>query len=252
MSHYENVSSFERNLIGNDYVVGDIHGSLNKLERAMALVGFNFETDRLFCTGDLIDRGGDNLQVLKTLKDSSWFYSIKGNHEQLLLDHFEGEVDPFLPVNPVKNHVQNGGRWFFNLREDTRQRVYSQIKALPLVIEIETSYGRIGLVHAEVGRGYTDWGHFVSQIHKKSNQFDAMWSVEIIRDHKKGKGIPFISREIHGQNKLPGIDFLIHGHYLVEEPFFIGNRYFIDTGLNTGEITIVKIENLPSLSFSVV
>jgi len=44
---------------GRDFVCGDIHGCFDQLEEKLSQVNFDKSTDRLFCVGDLIDRGHD-------------------------------------------------------------------------------------------------------------------------------------------------------------------------------------------------
>lgn len=51
------IETFGVNTIGIDYVLGDIHGRFDLVYENLNNVGFNVETDRLFCVGDLIDRG---------------------------------------------------------------------------------------------------------------------------------------------------------------------------------------------------
>ncbi len=55
------MSAFHRvvppNRRGRDFVVGDLHGYLGALQDALARAGFDPGCDRLFSTGDLIDRG---------------------------------------------------------------------------------------------------------------------------------------------------------------------------------------------------
>lgn len=70
---------------GRDFVVGDVHGEYDKLMSALDEVDFDFEVDRLFAVGDLIDRGPDNLKCLNLMYEP-WFYSVRGNHEQLMFD----------------------------------------------------------------------------------------------------------------------------------------------------------------------
>lgn len=48
------------NTRGRDFVVGDIHGAFDKVEAAMAKVGFDVERDRLLSVGDLVDRGAES------------------------------------------------------------------------------------------------------------------------------------------------------------------------------------------------
>lgn len=58
---------FEPNKVGRDFVVGDIHGCFGKLTDNLKQLNFNFDIDRLFCTGDLVDRGPESHLALDWL-----------------------------------------------------------------------------------------------------------------------------------------------------------------------------------------
>lgn len=75
---------YEKNLIGKDYVVGDIHGSFSALEKLLFKIGFDKKKDRLFSVGDLVDRGNESYKSLEYLS-YPWFYAISGNHEQIII-----------------------------------------------------------------------------------------------------------------------------------------------------------------------
>ena len=45
---------FERNDLGRDFAVGDIHGHFSRLQKKLDEIGFNQDVDRLFSVGDLI------------------------------------------------------------------------------------------------------------------------------------------------------------------------------------------------------
>ena len=107
----------------------------------------------MFCVGDLVDRGNDNLQILG--KQWHWpaFYSIVGNHELLLLDNFFNQAwSPGIFTFGYGHdaHARNGGKWFAKCRRTTRERVAQQLKALPWTMEVQTEWGTVGMVHAEV------------------------------------------------------------------------------------------------------
>ncbi len=50
------IQYFEKNNVGDDFVVGDIHCQFNQLNRQLYEIGFDPKKDRLFAVGDLIDR----------------------------------------------------------------------------------------------------------------------------------------------------------------------------------------------------
>lgn len=79
---------------GRDFVVGDLHGMRAALDRALERVNFDTAHDRLFGTGDLVDRGPDSLGCLALLSEP-WFYGVLGNHERMLLAYL-GEPETWL------------------------------------------------------------------------------------------------------------------------------------------------------------
>lgn len=90
------------NLLGKDYVVGDLHGCFDELELLLNYVSFDKERDRLFCVGDLIHRGPKSLECLNLLKsrnskNEKWFFSTLGNHDEVYNDKnaikYESEDD---------------------------------------------------------------------------------------------------------------------------------------------------------------
>ena len=76
------------------YIVGDIHGCLEMLERLMEKINWRPNKDRLIFLGDYIDRGEDPKGVvdfiLALLETSCLIQCLAGNHEEGLLDFFSG------------------------------------------------------------------------------------------------------------------------------------------------------------------
>jgi len=65
------------------WIIGDIHGyseTFNQLIEKLNLT----EKDVVVCLGDLIDKGPDSFQVLKTVEQSKQISSIRGNHEEMM------------------------------------------------------------------------------------------------------------------------------------------------------------------------
>ena len=63
------------------YVVGDIQGCFEPFQHLLAQVRFNPDKDRLWSTGDLVNRGPQNLETLR------WFHTHRDNVTLVLGNH---------------------------------------------------------------------------------------------------------------------------------------------------------------------
>ena len=75
-----------RDLTMATYVVGDIQGCYQSLVFALDQCQFDPSVDRLWCAGDLINRGPDSLSTLRLLRDmGTAVVAVLGNHDMHLL-----------------------------------------------------------------------------------------------------------------------------------------------------------------------
>lgn len=124
------LQTFEPNTKGRDFVIGDLHGAYPLLEKLLENLNFDFENDRMFSVGDLIDRGPYSLKCLGLLR-KPWLHSALANHEQLMYEAFHGGW-------MGKYWWNNGGSW--GLSGYTAYREMQNYKAgnqetLPLVTD---------------------------------------------------------------------------------------------------------------------
>lgn len=222
-STHSQLVSFSKNTTGTDYVIGDIHGHHSRLMETLSRINFDFENDRLFCVGDLIDRGPESGKVLNLLAEN-WFYSLLGNHEYYMLSG--------LKHNNSKHKMmwlENGGDWIASSDPALWPSWFEAMSKLPIAIQLEGKDGKTyGLLHADYP-GY-NWQEFES-----FDQHDletCLWSRK-----------SFAKRRDH---TIHGIDFLVHGHNSTghtvngqSAALLLGNRYYIEPGAYKGDDFVI-------------
>lgn len=80
------------------YVFSDVHGHRATLERALMRVS-PVEGDRIFCLGDMIDRGPDPVGVLRLVRSLPGVVALMGNHEDLMLSCVGDKDDQLAAIN---------------------------------------------------------------------------------------------------------------------------------------------------------
>lgn len=214
MKQQTTLNFYGLNTAGRDFVVGDLHGCFSALENRLKAADFDPSVDRLFAVGDLIDRGPESLRVLEFLAQP-WFHAVRGNHEAMFLDLYSDGPVGDDAVEAVCR--RNGMNWWIRLEDRDRDRCLKAFAALPIAIQVETTRGTVGLVHADVPEGM-DWPRFLRLISagdEKTIQI-ALWS----------------RRRMERANNagVPGIGRLFVGHTIGDSVRQLGNVYFIDSG----------------------
>ncbi len=215
------IERFSPNTIGRDFVAGDVHGQFHLLSEQLDRFAFDSRNDRLFCVGDLIDRGRDSQAAVRWL-EYSWFHCVRGNHEQMALD---AQSDS----NVRFTWMLNGGEWWDDTPSPIRRKLLSLLDALPIAIVIETAHAPVGIVHADLPPE-TRWSDFLDQVERGDRNAinTALWS----------------RRRVYNRNNtgVPGAAEIYCGHTIVDVPLTLGNVHFIDTGAyTTGRLTVVRL-----------
>lgn len=213
---------------GRDFVVGDLHGCLEPLQRLLAHVGFHPASDRLFSVGDIIDRGPYSIQCLRLLRQP-WFFSCKGNHEALLLAHLR---------QPRQNEPFDAA-WLHALapKFSDRQKLAGEwidvLERLPEVMVVGAGTpGRFQVVHAEIleeKRAVTDalidtW--MFGDGERAATR--CVWGRGLVQAYQRQKPV----RRAHDPERTSPI---FCGHTIVPSVLQLACQIFIDRGAFAGQ-----------------
>lgn len=222
------------NLKGRDFICGDLHGHYELLMQGLEHIHFDPSLDRIFAVGDLIDRGPESSKCMKLLNEK-WFYSVMGNHEQMLLNRQHGSQNLWF---------KNGGLWWLNTSTDDRHELECLANELPTVIVVGACSDRFNIVHSELfsNRLFKDadidsWHTNPTLLHNIES--DLLWGRSQIKKHLNGGGLTCYA----------DLSPTYVGHSEVRAPTWSNSHCFIETGAHSrGVLTIVEIQmksNIP-------
>lgn len=220
------------------YAIGDIHGHLDKLERAHAQVAEDRERNGtadapLVHVGDLVDRGPASAAVVEYLRllseEDPRTVILRGNHDQMYIDFLTQDLDTLrrsgglrwidgvlggretLASYGVRNWLKSATHGA--AQEEVPQAHIDFMQSLPLTYEA----GECLFVHAGIRPGVA--------LADQSDE-DLLW----IRNEF------LLSTADHGA-------LVVHGHTPSDEVEHFGNRLGIDTGAAFGgPLSAVVIE----------
>ena len=75
------------------YAIGDIQGCYQSLKKLLQKINFNINSDKLWLTGDLVNRGPESLKTLDFLLNEipeTNLITVLGNHDLYLITLFYG------------------------------------------------------------------------------------------------------------------------------------------------------------------
>lgn len=149
----------EANHIGRDLIAGDLHGSFDALQQGLEAAKFDPTCDRLFCVGDLTDRGPKNVECLHLLNEP-WFHLTVGNHDiafALNILALNGDNEALAIDQKIQEHyavlaARNGGLWYVMSEPETEMHLLNEARLVadqPHVIIVgKGSPERFNIVHA--------------------------------------------------------------------------------------------------------
>jgi hypothetical protein len=252
----------EENLVGKDYIVGDLHGSVHLLEKFMKEVSFDKEKDRMFSVGDLVDRGIDSFGTLKLIREK-WFFPVLGNHEQMFYSYVKNNPDGY-----GYSFLNNGGDWIqrYAHTDDMMEirDLADELISLPRVRTIKGK-NKIHIVHAEFnvtnGIGLTDENiendetlNQLCRIARSDGEDFSFWGRSLFYDfYGTDPKTCKVSKEKFDRYNSDDLSLIVSGHTIMNTPVKIGKCLNIDTGAfnKYRSLTIysVKSKDLFSINF---
>jgi serine/threonine protein phosphatase 1 len=223
---------------GRLYVIGDIHGRSDLLDRMIAAISGDLETNPIeecvtVTLGDYIDRGPDSRGVLDRLIKNPFptkFIALKGNHE-LMFESFLRDpsvADQWRRFGGLETLMSYGvpvgslmlGKNYEQAAEALKAAVPQSHLEFLSALRTSLSVGQYFLCHAGIRPGVAL---------ERQSADDLLW----IRG-------PFLdSRADFGK-------IIVHGHTPAEKPEVLANRINIDTGAYmTNRLTCVALGREP-------
>jgi serine/threonine protein phosphatase 1 len=221
------------------YVIGDIHGRLDLLDRIARDIAADVATGArhqplAVLLGDYIDRGPDSAGVLARLSAREFpvpFVALRGNHEQMLLDFLEDErcLESWRLFGGLETLHSfgidvNKARQVSGFAEAQRHlKAVLPPKMLKFLRATISSYqlGDYYFCHAGIRPG-------------------------VALDAQRDEDLLWI-REEFVQSMADHGKIIVHGHTPVDQPDIRENRINIDTGAYaTGKLTCLVLEGSTS------
>lgn len=203
--------SYPLNSVGRDFVIGDIHGAYDMVLTGMRQVGFNPKVDRIFCVGDLIDRGPDSARALEFL-EKEYVFAVRGNHDH---DFSTLSLEDMRVLGDIN---WNGMKWLNEVSDEKLLAIKESFSRLPIAMQIETARGTVGLVHGDIPAGM-HWDVFIDAL-KRGDECVIKVALEGRKRIKTSDA-----------GGVAGIGRVFVGHSIQwDGPKRLGNLYAIDTG----------------------
>jgi serine/threonine protein phosphatase 1 len=216
-------------------VIGDIHGRLDLLERAIAAIHDDVEAygaDALTVTlGDYVDRGPQSSGVIERLAQNPFptpYVALKGNHEDMLEAFLD---DPTF-----------GAHWRRQGGTETLDSYGIKVRRL-LVGRADAEAAE--QLRANMPEQHVDFLHALKTSHTHGQYFLCHAGVRpgVPLDQQDEQDLLWIRDEFLASTDDFG-KIVVHGHTPIPEPEVLPNRINIDTGaFATGRLTCIALSD---------
>lgn len=135
------------------YLISDMHGEKKIFDKLIK--NLDFQVDKLYILGDVIDRGQQSMELLDEVRGmmtsfSQNVYMIKGNHELFCEMYIDGRLSERVWLS----EGYGGGPMLKAMKKMSKEDIADLnafIKGLPIYLEIESPvYGKMVLTHSGI------------------------------------------------------------------------------------------------------
>lgn len=242
---------------GRDFIIGDLHGHYSLLMDGLKKVNFDFNKDRLFSVGDLIDRGPEQLECLNLLKEK-WFFPVMGNHEYMLLSSLGqrlgllNTIQSFLYTDRRKRHKD---KLLF-------VEYLKLINEMPIVMKVNDKQAPFYIIHAARPiKNDIIWDDKIFEVQKEKslkNKYlkQMLWGRKLSKQAMLDNNVPHLKHLVSNNednltlnlsainNKYPfekNSSVTYSGHTIMDQVVFHRSHIFIDGGkYKGGDLRIIN------------
>lgn len=225
----------------NLYIVPDLHGSYALYEKFIKRFGVTSD-DYVICLGDYTDRGHQNFKCVVEFTKGKNRYGVLGNHDHMMIKGLlEGDNEYY------SCWIRNGGYTVIDEVGDDGASLLALMmeETLPVILTASYRGKTLSFVHG-------GWPSFLEYVppavfdqvvmdKDRSRYLEAlMWDRDMVECAKEGMKLP----------KVPGTDYIFHGHSYVPEPLINANRVYMDCGaVFNGNLTVAYFDVDDTLKF---
>ena len=102
-------------MILSKYVISDIHGHFDEFKEILKIIDFS-DKDTLYILGDIIDRGGQSVELIEFVKKHKNIVTLLGNHEYMMYQFMN------------KHDYNSQNIWFANGGSSTYAQIYGDCR----------------------------------------------------------------------------------------------------------------------------
>lgn len=209
------------------FIIGDIHGRLEMLERLLDSADYDPATDMIYTVGDMIDRGPHSVEVLELFSDEPNWYSIRGNHEVMVTD------DSWYSCWLSNGGVQTLQSLAANAYDENWLK--AMIERLPYVIDVgeQGEEHSFRILHADLPPGWSE-DMFQYVLDEAEGDDDpvfshVLWSRRTIEAGLRNvKNLKLIDADIKFDPNRSGRNVFV-GHTPIRNTMTMGDITFLDT-----------------------